>query len=182
MQKRSINAALVRGVWQTRGDRGGHASPVTTIEPFLAIQALGYSPSPHPAGAISGSPSARLRCRPSLSQRPDPLVSGLQRVAKGERSSCSVADDALPTSDLALHARPKIVAAVALPNHPASRFDRLDVAVVLGGCGLGRRTDCRIDARQRAHTLPGQQDEAALAVEAQGRMIPTAKSVSVRAA
>ena len=41
----------------------------------------------------------------------------------------AIADDALPTPDLALHARPHIVAAVPLPSHPASLVDRLEVAV-----------------------------------------------------
>ena len=63
----------------------------------------------------------------------------------------AIADDALPSPDLALHARPHIVAAVFLPSHSASRLDRLDVPVALGGRGLRSLTERRIPARRHDH-------------------------------
>ena len=63
----------------------------------------------------------------------------------------AIADDALPAPDLALHARPHIVAAVFLPSHSASRLDRLDVPVALGGRGLRSLTERRVPARRHDH-------------------------------
>ena len=51
----------------------------------------------------------------------------------------------------------------------------------LAETGIGRYK-AAIGPRLRARTLPGQQGEAAIAVEVLNRMIRTAKPVSVRAA
>ena len=78
-------------------------------------------------------------------------LSGLRLVGVEAQA---VADDALPAPDLTLHASPHIVAAVPLPSHPAALVDRLDVAIALGGCGLGGRTERRIHARWHDHFSP----------------------------
>src|SRR3954464_1398434 len=48
-----------------------------------------------------------------------------------------VPDDLLPARELALDPSPLMIAAVALPGHSPVPGDRLDVAVALGGLGLG---------------------------------------------
>jgi hypothetical protein len=48
-----------------------------------------------------------------------------------------VTNDLLPARELALNTGSFVIAAVALPGHPPFPCDRLDVAVALGGLGVG---------------------------------------------
>jgi len=57
-----------------------------------------------------------------------------------------IPDDLLPARELALNAGSLIITAVALPGHSPFPGDHLDVAVALGGLGVGAGAEHGINA------------------------------------